>query len=122
MKLVVDMNLPPKWVEFLAAQGIEAAHWSQVGDPGATDATIMKWARDAGWMVLTSDLDFSAILATTSAGGPSVVQVRARDVFPEGVGPQVLSVLREQEEALQSGAIVTIDEIAARVRILPVRR
>src|SRR5665647_1284961 len=48
MKLVVDVNLPPKWVEFLATRGIEAVHWSQVGDLRATDSTIMQWARDGG--------------------------------------------------------------------------
>ena len=122
MKLVVDVNLPPKWVEFLATRGIEAVHWSQVGDLRATDATIMTWARDGGYVVLTSDLDFSAMLATSGAAGPSILQVRAQDVFPESLGAQVVRVLQEQSEALESGAIVTIDEIAARVRILPIRR
>jgi len=122
MKLVVDVNLPPKWVEFLATRGIEAVHWSGVGDLRATDAEIMDWARAGGYVVLTSDLDFSALLATSSAGGPSVLQVRTQDVFPESLGVQVVRVLQEQSEAFESGAIVTIDEIAARVRILPIRR
>ena len=122
MKLVVDVNLPPKWVEFLATRGIEAVHWSQVGDLRATDAAIMTWARDGGYVVLTSDLDFSALLATNSATGPSVIQVRTQDVFPESLGALVIRVLLEQSDALESGAIITIDEIAARVRILPIRR
>ena len=122
MKLVVDVNLPPKWVEFLATQGIEAVHWTSVGDLRATDAVIMIWAREGGYVVLTSDLDFSALLATGSAGGPSVLQVRTQDVFHESLGAQVVRVLQEQSEALESGAIVTIDEIAARVRILPIRK
>ena len=41
MKLVVDVNLPPKWVAFLGARGIEAVHWSSVGDLRAADAEIM---------------------------------------------------------------------------------
>ncbi len=122
MKLVVDANLPPKWVEFLSARGVEAVHWAQVGDLRATDATIMKWARDKGYVVFTSDLDFSAMLAIGGASGPSVLQVRTQDVFPESIGAQVMRVLLEQSEALTSGAIVTIDEIAARVRILPIGR
>lgn len=122
MKLVVDVNLPPTWVEFLATRGVEAVHWSQVGDLRATDATIMKWARDGGYVVLTSDLDFSAVLATSGAAGPSVLQLRTQDVFPESIGAQVVRVLLEQGDALRSGAIITIDEIAARVRILPVWR
>lgn len=32
MKLIVDMNLSPRWVEFLAGAGIEAVHWSMIGD------------------------------------------------------------------------------------------
>jgi predicted nuclease of predicted toxin-antitoxin system len=122
MKLVVDVNPPPKWVEFLASRGIEAVHWSQVGDLRATDATIMRWARDGGYVVLTSDVDFSAMLATSGAAGPSILQVRTQDVFPESLGAQVVRVLTEQRDALESGAIVTIDEIAARVRSLPIRR
>ena len=31
-------------------------------------------------------------------------------------------MLLEQSDALESGAIITIDEIAARVRIFPIRR
>jgi len=27
MKILVDMNLSPRWVEFLANAGIEAIHW-----------------------------------------------------------------------------------------------
>ena len=67
MKLVVDMNLSPTWVGFLASQKIEAVHWSQVGDPRATDATIMNWAREHGYAVFTHDLDFGAILTETTS-------------------------------------------------------
>ncbi len=85
MKLVVDVNLPPKWVVFLGARGIEAVHWSQVGDLRATDAAIMAWARDGGYVVLTSDLDFSALLATSSAmpwrAAPSSRSMRSRRAF-----------------------------------------
>jgi predicted nuclease of predicted toxin-antitoxin system len=66
------MNLAPVWVRFLQEQGFEAVHWSTVRDPSATDATIMEWARRGGYVVLTHDLDFSALLAVAEATGPSV--------------------------------------------------
>lgn len=122
MKLLVDMNLSPRWVQFLATKGIEALHWSAVGDGRATDATIMAWALEGGYSVFTHDLDFSTILATAGASGPSVVQVRAQDVLPEAIGDDVVRVLADHANALESGAIVTIDELGARVRVLPVRR
>jgi predicted nuclease of predicted toxin-antitoxin system len=31
MKFLVDMNLSPLWVPFLADQGFEAIHWSTAG-------------------------------------------------------------------------------------------
>ena len=28
MKVLVDMNLSPRWVDLLTGEGVEAAHWS----------------------------------------------------------------------------------------------
>ena len=36
MKLLIDMNLSPSWVEALRVMGFEAVHWSNVGDPLAS--------------------------------------------------------------------------------------
>ena len=122
MKLLLDMNLSPTWARFLEENGFEAVHWSTTGEPTATDAVIMAWARDRGFVVVTHDLDFSAILASTEAIGPSVIQVRTQDVLPDAVGSDVVRVLRDHRAALDQGAIVSIDELASRVRVLPVRR
>ena len=122
MKLLLDMNLSPTWVRFLEENGFEAVHWSTTGEPSATDAVIMAWARDRGFVVVTHDLDFSALLASTEALGPSVIQVRTQDVLPDAVGSDVVRVLREHRAALDEGAIVSIDELASRVRVLPIRR
>ena len=121
MKVLVDMNLSPLWVGFLVNEGIEAVHWASVGDPRAEDAVVVAWAREHGYVVFTHDLDFSALLATTDATGPSVLQVRTQDVLPDAMGKDVLGVLREQSQALEEGAIVTLDKVSARVRILPIR-
>jgi predicted nuclease of predicted toxin-antitoxin system len=47
MKILLDMNLSPSWVLVLAAG----------------------WARQNGFVVFTHDLDFSALLVATQAGG-----------------------------------------------------
>jgi len=122
MKILVDMSLSPDWVRFLAAHGIEALHWSQVGNPRATDEEIMGWARDHGCIVFTHDLDFAALVATTSADGPSVLQMRTQDVLPDTAGRDILDLLRDHRGALEQGAIVTMDKVISRVRILPIRR
>jgi len=119
MKLLLDMNLSPKWCDVLRGHGWEAVHWSTVGPPTAPDSELMRWARSAGHVVITSDLDFSVLLATTRAGGPSVVQLRAGGVTPEALESTLVAVLRAHEGDLGRGALVTVDEAGARIRVLP---
>ena len=122
MKILIDMNLSPRWVETLGEAGFETLHWSQVGDPRAADREILRWALANGCVLLTHDLDFGAILAATSALGPSVLQVRAGNVSPAHLGPLVCQALKEYSPHLESGALISIDEASRRARILPLRR
>ena len=122
LRILIDMNLPPAWCELLRRQGWDSAHWSEVGDPRATDAHIMHWARENGFIVFTHDLDFGALLAATGAIGPSVIQTRAVDVMPESLGARVIAILRQLEDDLSAGALVTIDEHRHRLRVLPIGR
>jgi hypothetical protein len=71
IRLVVDVNLSPQWVEVFAGHGWHAVHWSTVGDPRAKDRTIMAWARENGHVVFTHDLDFGTLLALTRASVPA---------------------------------------------------
>ena len=122
MKLLVDLNLSPLWVEELGRAGIEAVHWSAVGDPRAPDEQIFEWARAEHFVVFTHDLDFGRILALSGLAGPSVVQLRTHDLLPAAAGPLVIDALAAHRELLDSGALLVIDPASARVRILPIRR
>jgi len=121
IKVLVDVNLAPAWTETLAANRIEAVHWTTIGDPRAGDEELLRYAREHGYVVFTHDLDFGTLLALTRARGPSVVQVRAQNVLPAAIGDLVIRVLTEHGASLEAGALVTVDERAARVRILPIR-
>ncbi len=122
MKVLVDMNLSPAWVDVFERQGWHAVHWSRVGDPRATDRAIMDWARANGYIAFTHDLDFGAILAVTHAEGSSVLQVRTQDVFPEHLADVVVAALQQFTEHLEAGALITVDDSSSRVRILPIHR
>lgn len=82
----------------------------------------MSWAAKHGFVVFSHDLDFSALLAATQAAGPSVVQVRAQNVMPEAIGRDVVRVLRLRSAEIEQGAVVSIDKVNSRVRVLPIRR
>ncbi len=119
MRLLLDMNLSPAWVTELGAHAHDVVHWSAVGDPRATDAQIMAWARVHDRTVVTHDLDFTAILAATSARGPSVLQIRTQDVTPLSLGPLLRDTLVRHEAALLAGALVVVEPARSRVRVLP---
>ena len=121
MKILIDMNLSPDWVAVLRDAGHDAVHWSSVGDVRARDTQILQFARDGEMLLFTHDLDFSTILASTRAVGPSVLQVRTHDVLPTAIRTLVLAVLEDHGTALRQGALVSVDEATARVRILPIK-
>lgn len=121
MKLLLDMNLPPAWCTALRQDGHDAWHWSAVGDRRATDYFIMRFAQANGYVVITHDLDFSALLAATGARGPSVVLLRTGNVSSSTAESFILRALRTCSRELTDGAIVTADEAGQRVRVLPLR-
>jgi predicted nuclease of predicted toxin-antitoxin system len=122
MKLLIDMNLSPDWVPVLSGVGIEAIHWSTVGDPRTPDRTIFAWAKENRFIVFTNDLDFGAILAATQAEAPSVIQIRGQDILPENMSTPVIEALRQFEPLLKKGALVTVNFNRAKVRILPITK
>jgi predicted nuclease of predicted toxin-antitoxin system len=122
MKLLLDMNLSPRWVELLNKAGFEAVHWSTIGPGGAADVEIMTFARQQGYVLLTHDLDFGAILAATRGQKPSVVQLRSENLSIEVIGRSVIDALHEVATDLDDGALVTIDPGRVRVRVLPLIR
>jgi predicted nuclease of predicted toxin-antitoxin system len=121
MKLLVDMNLSPGWVSFLAEAGFEAVHWSDVGAGNAPDSELMQWAVEHGYVVLTADLGFGAILAATQSRRPSVVQLRSDILAPRAIGGAVVTAIRQARQELLDGALVAVEVTRARLRILPLR-
>ena len=121
MKLLVDMNLSPRWVRVLTAAGFEAIHWSKLGLANAPDHEIMAYAEENGYVVFTNDLDFGVILAETQAERPSVVQVRVGILRPNVIGKQVAETLRQLGDELERGALVSIDPKKTRARVLPLK-
>jgi predicted nuclease of predicted toxin-antitoxin system len=120
VKILIDMCLSPAWLDYFATQEIEALHWSDVGDPRASDRSIMDFARRNDMVVFTHDLDFGGILALTHAAGPSVIQVRSEDPVPEVIGVLVASAIVEHAAHLLGGALLTVEPDRMRVRILPI--
>jgi len=119
MKILIDMNLSPRWADIFSENNIETLHWSNIGSPDAADAEIMAYAKTNGYAVFTHDLDFGSILAVTHNEKPSVIQIRTGDIDPAVTAQLVINALYAAASEIEAGALVTIDLKKTRLRILP---
>jgi hypothetical protein len=46
--------------------------------------------------------------------------MRVKDTMPSSIGADVVRVLHLRRDALERGALVTIDKLKSRVRVLPI--
>ena len=121
MKILSDMNIPPRITGLLQENGLKAVHWSDVGSPGAKDEEILEFARLNDYVVLTCDLDFSTILAYTHGHKPSIVQLRLQ-VFPLVYTAKMIAhAVKDNIIELDEGAILSLDAKNSRVRLLPLK-
>ena len=121
VKILIDMNLSPQWVEFFKKHDIDAVHWSTIGDPRAQDHVIMQWAKNEKRVVFTNDLDFGTLLALTNAGSPSVIQMRTQNVLPQYWGKTLVAAVKQFDSELSKGSLIILDDVMSRVRILPLK-
>ena len=78
-------------------------------------------ANEHGFVVITNDLDFSAILAASARATSSVVQIRTQDLLSDDVVGTVVHALEAHRDHIERGALLSIDKAATRARLLPLR-
>ena len=96
-----------------------------IGRPSASRRPLIARScrgRANHFVPLTHDLDFSAILAAGAEAGPSVVQLRMQDLLSERALAVIVTAVNAHADVIERGALMSIDESGARVRILPFRR
>jgi predicted nuclease of predicted toxin-antitoxin system len=121
MKILIDMNLSPEWAPLLSEAGFPAVHWSSIGAANAKDSLIMAYAEREGYAIFTEDLDFGDMLYAANAAKPSIIQIRSDFVLPEHIFSQVCEAIERNKDAIEQGALLTIDSKKHRVHILPLR-
>ena len=122
MKFLADMGISPHSVAFLRDLGYEALHLHELGLDRLPDAEILAKARREGYIVLTHDLDFGELLATSGDRLPSVVIFRLRNMRPANVNRYLRILIAEHRAHMNQGAILSVAEGRIRVRVLPVEK
>src|SRR6185369_2390946 len=94
MRFLADVNVSRHVVERLCAEGFDVVRAPHVMDCRATDAEIIAEARRRDAVAISYDQDFTAILATTGATRPSLINLRVSYVDADRLARNIAAVIR----------------------------
>ena len=120
MRLLADVHIAPRTVHFLQSLGHDVLRVDEILPPTAPDTLIVKTANDTERVILTQDLDFSAIIALSGQTKPSLISLRLSSTRVDWVNTILANLLSQLEEITQAGCIVTVVDHTFRVRLLPI--
>lgn len=122
MKLLLDQGIPRSSASLLRENGIDTTHVGELDMSAAPDESIIEYARANGYCIVTLDADFHSLIATSAAGGPSVIRLRVQRLKAYDAADLVRTVLERVGHELSSGCFITVTKESIRIRRLPIRR
>ena len=122
LSFLADMNISPLTVRILKEKGWDIIRVSEVIGATAKDNEIIDYAREHSMVIITQDLDFSSLIAIAGYQKPSLINLRIDNAKPDFIAKHLIEIIPEIENILEDGAIVTIDEITVRYRMLPIEK
>jgi len=120
IRFLANMNISPNTVEALRKHGWDIVRISQFLPVNASDQDILEFARQEDRVVVTQDLDFSALLALGSYKRPSLISLRLSASDPDTITRKLLESVPRIKRELREGCAVTVEDVAIRVRRLPI--
>ena len=122
MKLIADVHISPLTVAEIRGLGNDIQRVTEFLASDATDMEIIELARRKDAVIVTQDLDFSALIAKDGLSLPSVISLRVGDAKPTTISNILISILPLIKKDLEEGAIVSVEEEKFRVRKLPISK
>lgn len=121
LKFIADIHISPLTVKELKTKGYNIIRITDKLPATASDKEIVQLARKEKFVLITQDLDFSAIIAQSSLNSPSVISLRVANAKPNVITQFLITILPLIEVDIVEGAIVSIDEKEYRIKKLPVK-
>ncbi|MBM4024285.1 MAG: hypothetical protein FJ280_02615 [Planctomycetes bacterium] len=116
MRFLADMGVGQRVVEWLRTEGYDVVHLREEGLQRLPNGEIFKKAIAEGRIVLTFDLDFGEIVASSGSRRASVILFRLHNTRTPYVIARLRKVLQNSNQALEQGAIVVVEESRHRTR------
>lgn len=120
LKFIADVHISPITVSTLQEAGDQIRRVTDFIPANSSDKKIVELAIQQASVIVTQDLDFSAIIAQSGMVRPSVVSLRVGNAKPETIARILVTILPQIEKDLIDGSIVSIEETEFRVRKLPI--
>ena len=120
IKFLADMNISPLTVEQLKNHKWDIIRVSEIMDIRSKDTEILLYAKENDRVIITHDIDFSMLLAISGLKKPSVINLRLEENRPDLVTNRLLMVVAGMENELTEGAVLSVDEVSIRYRLLPI--
>ena len=120
MRFLADMGIAQSTINWLKSNGYDSIHLRERGLQRISDTEIVKIAKKEKRIILTCDLDFGDLMAASQDICPSVIIFRLDNEKPKNVNKRLAQILKESSHALEKGAIISVDELRHRVRLLPI--
>jgi predicted nuclease of predicted toxin-antitoxin system len=121
-RLLLGQGLPRSTAALLVQAGWDVIHVSEIGMSRADDVDILRRARAEARICIRLDADSHSLLATSGERGPSVVRIRKEGLDAAALAVLLQSIWAGIEDALNTGAMVTVTDRSVRVRRLPIVR
>ena len=121
MRFLADMGVSYSVVLHLRKQAHDVVHLRDEGLQRSADEDVVARAADERRIVLTFDLDFAELAFNRRSTFPSVVIYRLTDQRPQRQIERLMAALLVAKQALETGAIVIVDDTRVRIRELPLK-
>lgn len=120
MKFLLDMGISPTTGTYLAELGYDTTHLINENMETASDTEILNKALYEKRIILTHDLDFGKLLATSGTKSPSVVIFRLKNMRPDNVNKFCKRIIDRFADAIEKGAILSVGDKRIRCHQLPI--
>ncbi|MEK6642638.1 MAG: DUF5615 family PIN-like protein [Planctomycetota bacterium] len=122
MKFLIDQPLSPLLAEWLRGEGHDAYHARERNLSRSADEHIFGIAAEEGRIVVTSDLDFSRILALSGNSRPGLILFRAGNITDVQMLELLRKILSQVDGPQLFNSVVVADRDTMRIASLPILR
>jgi len=120
VRFLIDASLSAECASWFTAYGHDAVHASALGLLQAADEEILRRAVADQRIVVTTDLDFSELIAVHHLDAPGLLLIRLPEATFERLHARLTAVLRVITAEDMTQAITVVEEDRVRIRKLPI--